>query len=63
MALSLQSLGTEGPLSPPAPTSNTSLLLPAAQGCDDAVRAEPVEALLGCHRVLQHVQADGAHEL
>lgn len=40
-----------------------SLLLPAPQGSDDAVRAESVEALLGGHCVLQHVQADGTHEL
>lgn len=44
------------------PTSNMSLLLPAPQGRDNAVRAESVEALLGGHRILQHVQADGAHE-
>jgi hypothetical protein len=54
----------EGPNSGPLyPTSNTSLLLPAPQGCDNAIRAESVEALLGGHCILQHVQTDGAHEL
>ena len=36
---------------------------PAAQRRDDAVGAEAVQALLGGHGVLQHVQADGAHQL
>lgn len=47
---------------PPGPMAS-SLLLPAPQGSDDAVRAEPVQAFLGGHCVFQHVQADGAHEL
>ena len=37
--------------------------IPAAQRGDDAVGAEAVQALLGGHGVLQHVQADGAHQL
>lgn len=48
---------------PPGPMADMSLLLPAPQGGDDAVRAEPMQALLGGHCVLQHVQADGTHEL
>lgn len=39
-----------------------ALLVPAPQGRDYAVGAESVEALLGGHCILQHVQADGAHE-
>lgn len=48
---------------PPGPMADMFLLLPAPQGGDDAVRAEPMQALLGGHCVLQHVQADGTHEL
>ena len=40
-----------------------SRCLPAAQGCDDALRAKPVQAFFGSHGVLEHVQADGAHKL
>ena len=44
-------------------SAGRALLVPAAQGRDSAIRAESVEALLGCHRILQRVQADGAHDL
>ena len=39
------------------------MAVPGAQGRHDALGAEAVQALLGGHGVLQHVQADGAHEL
>lgn len=54
---------TDAQVDPPGPMADMSLRLPAPQGSDDAVRAEPVQALLGGHCVLQHVQADGTHEL
>lgn len=37
--------------------------LPGSQRGDDAVRTEAVQTLFGCHRVLQHVQTDGTHQL
>ncbi len=36
---------------------------PWSERSDDAVGTEAVQALLGGHGVLQHVQADGTHEL
>lgn len=36
---------------------------PRSERCDDAVCTEAVQALLGGHCVLQHVQANGAHQL
>jgi hypothetical protein len=44
-------------------SAGRAFLVPAPQGCDNAIRAESVEALLGGHCILQHVQTDGAHEL
>ena len=38
-------------------------LVARAEGCDDAVGTKTVQAFFGGHRVLQHVQADGAHQL
>lgn len=35
---------------------------PWSESSDNAVSTEAVEALLGGHCVLQHVQADGTHE-
>lgn len=43
-------------------TAGRALLVSAPQGRDNAVRTESVETLLGGHCILQHVQADGAHE-
>ena len=38
-------------------------LVPVPERGDDTIGAEAVQALLGRHRLLEHVQADGAHEL
>ena len=40
-----------------------TLLVARSQRRNDAVVTEPVQALFRRHRVLQYVQADGAHEL
>lgn len=58
--------------SPPHPGSDPSLSpgsvpgsthAPAPEGSDDAVGAEAMQTLLRGHGVLEHIQADGTHEL
>ena len=53
----------ERPLRDELLPAGRTLLVARAEGCDDALVAESVQTFLGGHCVLQHVQADGAHEL